>query len=158
MNLNATMIGQMITFALFVWFTWKMVWPPVIAALDERQRKIASGLAAAEEGERDRLHAREEASKMLEEVKHTGAQLIDKANKRCYELVEEAKLRAKEEGERLIASAKVEIQREIQIARTELQKQVVDLVVAGTERLLRKEVDSSSNRTLIEQMMSELKA
>jgi len=110
MSINATLIGQMITFTLLVWLTMKYVWPPIIAALEERKTKIAEGLAAAEKGQEDVRLAEKKAKSILKDAKEQSAEIISSAQKRANELVEESKLQARLEGERLLEAAKAQIE------------------------------------------------
>jgi len=156
MNLNATILGQSIAFAVFVWFCLKYVWPPVIQALTERQKKIAEGLEAAERAQRDLSLAQNKAADDLKEAKVKSAEIIDMANKRANQIVEDAKDKARDEGQRLIASAKSEIEMEVQRAKEELRAQVAAIAVAGAEKLLENSVDQAANEELVKKLASEL--
>ncbi|GGG58724.1 ATP synthase subunit b [Pseudohongiella nitratireducens] len=156
MNLNATILGQSIAFAVFVWFCLKYVWPPVIQALTERQKKIAEGLEAAERAQRDLSLAQNKAADDLKEAKVKSAEIIDMANKRANQIVEDAKDKAREEGQRLIASAKSEIEMEVQRAKEELRAQVAAIAVAGAEKILENSVDQAANEELVKKLASEL--
>ncbi len=131
MNINLTLIGQLIAFAIFVWFCMKFVWPPITGAMDARQKKIAEGLDAAGRAERDLRLAQEKATEMLRDTKKTALEILDKANKTASEIVEEAKHTARTEGERLIANAKTEIDLEVNRVKEDLRAQVSVLAVAG---------------------------
>lgn len=156
MNINATMIGQAIAFAFFVWFCMKFVWPPVMAALEERKKKIADGLDAAERASRDLELAQEKAMQELREGKEQAAAIIEQANKRGSQIVEEAKEQALVEGERLKAAAKAEIDQEVNRAKEALRRQVATLAVAGAEKILNKSVDSKVQAELVDQLAAEL--
>ena len=156
MNINATLFGQMITFALFVWFTMKLVWPPIIRALDERQTKIADGLAAAERGQRDLELAQHKVTEQLHDAKVQSAKIIDNANKSGIELVEDAKRQAREEGKRLLELAKVEIDNERNSARTMLTKEVALLAIRSAEKILGREVSDSNNKKIVDDVINEL--
>jgi F-type H+-transporting ATPase subunit b len=156
MNLNATILGQSLAFAVFVWFCLKYVWPPVIQALTERQKKIAEGLEAAERAQRDLSLAQNKAADDLKEAKVKSAEIIDMANKRANQIVEDAKDKAREEGQRLIASAKSEIEMEVQRAKEELRAQVAAIAVAGAEKILENSVDQAANEELVKKLASEL--
>lgn len=156
MNINATLIGQAIAFAFFVWFCMKYVWPPVITALDERKKKIADGLDAAERAGRDLELAKEKAALELREGKEQAAAIIEQANKRASQIVEEAKEQAFAEGERLKTAAKAEIDQEMNRAREALRSQVATLAVAGAEKILAKSVDSSVQAELVDKLAAEL--
>ena len=156
MNLNATILGQSIAFAVFVWFCLKYVWPPVIQALTERQKKIAEGLEAAERAQRDLSLAQNKAADDLKEAKVKSAEIIDMANKRANQIVEDAKDKAREEGQRLMASAKSEIEMEVQRAKEELRAQVAAIAVSGAEKILENSVDQAANEELVKKLASEL--
>ncbi|MDF1624432.1 MAG: F0F1 ATP synthase subunit B, partial [Pseudohongiella nitratireducens] len=143
-------------FAVFVWFCLKYVWPPLIQALTERQKKIAEGLEAAERAQRDLSLAQNKAADDLKEAKVKSAEIIDMANKRANQIVEDAKDKAREEGQRLIASAKSEIEMEVQRAKEELRAQVAAIAVAGAEKILENSVDQAANEELVKKLASEL--
>lgn len=155
MNINLTLLGEMLTFAIFVWFTMRFVWPPLMSALEERREKVASGLAAAEKGKRDLELARHKVNEMMMEAKGQAAQIIEQANQRAGHIVEEAKTRARTEGDRLLEIAKQDIDREFNMAREKLMMQVSSLVIAGAEKILKQEVNKSANDRLVDQMMKE---
>lgn len=150
MSINATLIGQMITFALLVWFTMKYVWPPLIQALEERKKKIAEGLAAAEKGQHEMDLAEKRATGLLKEAKDQAADIVTLAQKRAGELVEESKKTAKEEGDRIVHAARAEIDREVQKAREDLRKQVAGLAVGAAEQILKSEVDAKKHKAIID--------
>jgi len=156
MNLNATIFGQSIAFAVFVWFCLKYVWPPITAALAERQRKIADGLEAADRAQRDLNLAQGKVADDLREAKVKSAEIIDLANKRANQIVDEAKEKAREEGQRIIAGAKAEIEMEVQRAREALRAQVASIAIAGAEKILESSVDQAANEELVKKLASEL--
>ncbi|CAM4434241.1 MAG: ATP synthase subunit b [Legionellaceae bacterium] len=156
MNLNATLLGQMITFAIFVWFTMKYVWPPITKALDDRQKKIAEGLSAAERGTRELELAQHRAGEYLKEAKAQAAEIIEQANKRVNLIMEEAKLQSREEGQRLILLAKNEIAREVESAKALLKQQVASFAIQGAEKILKKNIDVSANQELIQQLIEQI--
>lgn len=156
MNLNATIIGQSIAFFVFVWFCMKYVWPPITSILEERQKKIADGLEAADRAQRDLNLAQNKAAEELREAKQQGAQLIEQANKRANQIVEEAKDKAREEGKRLIAGAQAEIEMELQRAKEALRGQVAAIAVAGAEKILGTTIDQAANEELMKKLASEL--
>ena len=156
MNINLTLIGQLIAFAIFVWFCMKFVWPPITGAMDARQKKIAEGLDAAGRAERDLKLAQEKATEMLRDTKKTAAELLEKANKTASEIVEEAKAQARVESERLVASAKAEIDLEVNRVKEDLRAQVSVLAVAGAEKILGSSVDASAHNQLVEQLAAQL--
>ena len=156
MNLNATIIGQSIAFAVFVWFCMKYVWPPITAILEERQRKIAEGLEAADRAQRDLNLAQNKAADELRDAKKQGAEIIELANKRAAQIVDEAKEKAREEGQRLIAAANAEIDQEVHRAKEALRKQVAAIAIAGAEKILEKSIDQAANEDLVNKLASEL--
>lgn len=156
MDLNATIIGQSIAFALFVFFCMKYVWPPITAVLEERQKKIADGLQAASRAEEDLENAQERASELLKEAKTDSAGIIDSANKRASQIIEEAKEKAREEGERLKAGAQAEIEQQINQAREQLRQQVAVLAIAGAEKILESSVDANKHAEMLEKLSASL--
>lgn len=156
MDINATLIGQMITFGIFLWVTAKFVWPPMIQALRDRQQKIADGLAAAERGQRDLEKAKEDAQAVLDQAKEQAAEILNQANKRNTEIIEEAKKDARAEGDRLVASAKAQIEQEVARAREDLRKEVASIAVMGASRILAKEIDASAHKDLLDKVANEI--
>ena len=156
MNINLTLFGQTIAFAIFVWFTMKFVWPPITAAMQARQKKIAEGLDAAGRAQRDLQLAQEKAAQTLRESKEQAAEILDKANKTANAIVEEAKQQARSEGERLLASAKAEIEVEVNRAKDQLRAQVAALAVAGAEKILESSVDYKAHTDLLAKLASQL--
>ncbi|MGY6276747.1 F0F1 ATP synthase subunit B [Methylomonas sp. MgM2] len=156
MSINVTLIGQMITFTLLVWFTMKYVWPPIIAALEERKAKIADGLAAAEKGREEVKLAEKKAVSVLKEAKEQSAEIIASAQKRANELVEEAKLQARKEGERLLEAAKAQIEQESLQARENLRKEVSALALRAAEQILKEEIDKAKHQDLLNKAAEQL--
>ena len=156
MSINATLIGQMITFTLLVWFTMQYIWPPLIEALEERKKKITEGLAAAEKGQEDVKLAEKKAIKYLKEAKAESANIIALAQKRANEVVEESKETAKLEGERLIEAAKAQIVQEIQQAKETLRKEVSSLALKAAEQILQEEVDKAKHKDIISKVSEQL--
>jgi F-type H+-transporting ATPase subunit b len=156
MDLNATIIGQSIAFFIFVWFCMKYVFPPVNAILEERQKKIADGLEAADRAHRDLNLAQNRAADELREAKVKSAEIIDLANKRASQIMDDAKDKAREEGQRLINGAKAEIDMEIQRAREALRAQVAAIAIAGAEKILETSIDQAANEELVKKLASEL--
>jgi F-type H+-transporting ATPase subunit b len=155
-NINMTLIGQTIAFAIFVWFCIKYVWPPISTALHERQKKIADGLDAASRASRDLELAQEQASQTLQESKEQASQILEQANKRSAQIVEEAREQARAEGERLLVGARAEIDQEMQRAKEDLRAQVSHLAVIGAERILEGSVDEKAHRKLLDELAAEL--
>ena len=156
MNFNATLIGQMITFGLLVLFTMKYVWPPIMQAMQDRQKKIADGLASAEQGVHAQELAKAKAAQMLKEVKQQAADIVAQAHKRANEIIEQSKLEARAEGNRQLVAAKVEIEQEVNRAREQLRSQVVTLAVAGASKILKREVDQAANAALLDDLVAQL--
>lgn len=156
MNINLTLFGQMISFAVFVWFTMKFVWPPIMQAIDERKAKIADGLAAAERGVREQELAQQRAVEQLHEAKQQAGEIVARAEKRAAEIVEEAKSQARVEGDRLLEGARSEIELEANRAREQLRQRVGELAVAGAERILRREIDAASHKKLVDDLAAQL--
>lgn len=156
MNINLTMIGQAISFAIFVWFCLKYVWPPILKALEERETRIADGLAAAERGKHELELAEQRATNAMREGKDKAQDFISQAQKRADEIVEAAKLTAREEAERIRAAAKAEIEQDRNRARDELRAQVAHLAVAGAEQILLREVDEAAHRDVLNKLAANL--
>ena len=156
MNINITLIGQLLSFVVFVWFCMKFVWPPLVSALDERKAKIADGLAAAERGIHEQELAKERVLQQLHEAKEQAAGIVHQAQQRAGEIVDEAKDAAREEGDRLVHAAQAEIEQETHRARQELREQVALLAIAGAEKILRREIDPQAHQGLLDQLSSEL--
>ena len=156
MNMNLTLFGQTIAFAIFVWFCMKYVWPPLTQAMQERQKKIAEGLDAAGRAQQDLKLAQEKVSNTLRETREQAAEIIELANKQANSIVEEAKQQAQAEGERLIAGAKAEIEQEVNRAKDQLRTQVAALAILGAEKILESKVDTKAHNKLVEKLASQL--
>jgi F-type H+-transporting ATPase subunit b len=156
MNINATLLGQTIMFAMFVWFCMKFVWPPIMAALDARRKQIADGLAAAERGKHDLDLAAKRSAELLREAKEKAAEIIALGDKRSSEIVEEAKLQAKAEGDRIVAAAKSEIDQEVFRAKEHLRTQVSAVALAGAGKILGREIDAKAHNDLLEKLVAEI--
>ena len=156
MNINLTLIGQMIAFVCFVMFCMKYVWPPILAAMAEREKKIADGLAAADRASHDLELAKEKAVERLKEAKHEATGIIDAANKRGNQIVEEAKGAAVVEADRVKASAQAEIEQETNRAREQLRGQVAALSLAGAEKVLGAAIDQEAHADLVDKLAAEL--
>ncbi|WP_413113675.1 F0F1 ATP synthase subunit B [Thaumasiovibrio sp. DFM-14] len=156
MNMNATLLGQAIAFFCFVVFCMKYVWPPIIEAIEERQKKIADGLAAADRAAKDLDLAKANASESLKEAKLVAADIIEQANKRKAMIVEEARAEADAERARIVAQGHAEIDADRIRARDELRQQVAMLAVAGAEKILERSVDAEAHKDLLEKVTAEL--
>ena len=156
MNINFTLIVQMIVFAATVWIAMKYIWPMLYSLLDERAKKIASGLAAAEKGQQDFAQAEARAEAVIEEARTRANQIIDAASRRSNEIVEAAKQSAQTEGDRLLASAKQQIELEASKAREELRKQVADLTVRSAAKVLGREIDPARHADILGKLAAEI--
>lgn len=156
MNINLTLFGQTIAFAIFVWFCMKFVWPPITKAMQERQKKIAEGLDAAGRAQQDLKLAQEKVTNTLRETKEQATQILEQANKHASAIVEEAKQQARAEGERLVNAARAEIEQEVNRAKDQLRAQVAALAVLGAEKILESQVDAKVHNDLVEKLASQL--
>ncbi len=156
MNINFTLIAQAIAFAVLIWFTVKFVWPPLLKAIEARQKEIADGLAAAADGRSALEVAAKKSEATLTEAKQKASEIIAQAEKRGTQIIEEAKGNAKVEGDRIIAGAKAEIDQEVNRAKEGLRAQVSTLAIAGAEKILRKEIDAKAHSELLAKLAAEL--
>jgi F-type H+-transporting ATPase subunit b len=155
-SINATLFVQAIVFAILVWFTMKFVWPPIATALDERAKKIAEGLSAADKAKSELTHANKRVEEELAKSRTESAQRLADAERRAQTIVEEAKTRASEEGVKIVAAAKAEAQQQTVKAREALREQVAALAVKGAEQILRKEVNAGVHADLLSRLKTEL--
>jgi len=155
-SINATLIVQMIVFAILIWFTMKFVWPPITAALDERAKKIADGLSAADKAKSELAAANKRVEAQLSAARDDAAKRLADAERLAQQIVEEAKGKANEEGAKIIAAAKAEAEQEAVKAREVLREQVAGLAVKGAEQILRKEVNASVHSDLLSRLKAEL--
>ena len=156
MNINATLIGQSIAFFIFVWFVMKYVWPPLIAALEERKKTIADGLAAAERGKHEQELAEKAAEQHIKEAKDQAAEIVAQAQKRASEIVEEAKDGAKEEADRIKAAANAEIDQEVNRAKEHLRQQVAAIAISGAEKVLKREIDAKAHADIVDELVAQI--
>jgi F-type H+-transporting ATPase subunit b len=156
MNINLTLFAQAATFAIFIWFTAKFVWPHLSRAIEARQKNIAEGLAAAERGKQDLEQAAVRTADMLRQARQQAQEVLAQAEKRASQIIDEAKTTAAEEGARLIAGAKAEIEQEVSRAREMLRTQIAALAVAGAEQILRREVDAKVHADLLASVQNQL--
>ncbi|WP_456375350.1 F0F1 ATP synthase subunit B [Thiolapillus sp.] len=156
MNINLTLIAQLISFAVFVWFTMKYVWPPMVKAMEDRKAKIADGLAAAERGVHEQELAKKAALEKLHEAKQQSAEIVSRAEKRAAEIVDEAKDQARAEGERLLTAARAEIEQEANKTREALRAKVAELAVLGAEKILRKEIDADAHKDIVDSLAKQI--
>lgn len=157
MNINFTLISQAVAFSIFIWFTVKFVWPPLLRAIEERQKTIADGLAAGERGRHELELASQRSSDVLKEAKQRASEIILQAEKRASEIVEESKRTAKEEGDRIILGAKADIEHEVFSAKEALRQHVAELAVAGAAKILRREVDAKVHADMLTSIGEDLK-
>lgn len=152
MNPNATLIGQIIVFVILIWFAMKFIWPPLLGAVEERRKKIAEGLAAADRGEKDLVEAKAAANGIVRESRDQAAKIVDQANRRSNEIVDEAKQAAAAEGQRLIGDARQEIDIERSRAREQLRKEVAGIAVSAAGRLLGREIDAKAHADILDKL------
>jgi F-type H+-transporting ATPase subunit b len=155
-NINATLIVQAIVFAILVWFTMRFVWPPITAALDERAKKIADGLSAADKAKSELAAANKRVEQQLASARDDAAKRLADAERLAQQLIEEAKTRANDEGVKIVAAARAEAEQESVKARETLRDQVAALAVKGAEQILRREVNASVHADLLSQLKTEL--
>jgi F-type H+-transporting ATPase subunit b len=155
-NINATLIGQAIAFAVFVWFCMKFVWPPLLGAIEERQKMIADGLEASDQAEKDLAVAQAQAAEQLKEAKAQAAEIIEQAKKRAKVLVDEETQRGHSERENIIAQGYAEIDAERNRAKEDLRKQVSALAIAGAEKILAREIDKDAQADIVAKLVDEL--
>ncbi|MGB4468464.1 MAG: F0F1 ATP synthase subunit B [Azovibrio sp.] len=156
MNLNATLFAQLVVFFILAWFTMKFVWPPIVKALDERAKKVADGLAAAERGKHDLELATRRSAEALRAGKEKSAELLAQAEKRAAQIIEEAKSQAKIEADRIVTVGKAAAEQEIVRAREQLRESVASLAVAGAEKILRREIDARAHAELLSAIKQDL--
>jgi len=156
MDINATIIGQMITFAILIWFTMKYVWPPIMTAMHDREKKIAAGIEASERSKRELEMAEHKALSIIREAKLQANQIIEQANLHSAQLVEEAKTHAKEEGQRIVALAQGDIEKEVMQAKGALKTQLATLAVAGAEKIIHRHLDAATHRDLLNELVGEI--
>ncbi len=156
MNPNITLLGQMITFAILIWFTVKFIWPPLMAAIEERQQKIAEGLAAADNAQKSLAQSQDKVAEELKAARGKANEIIEQAHQRAIQLIDTAKHDAIAEGSRQRALAEAEIAAAANRAREDLRKQVSALAVAGAEKLLKREIDANAHKALIDELAAQL--
>ena len=156
MNINLTLLVQMIVFATLILITMKWIWPPILKAMDERQRKIAQGLAAAEEGEKELCQARDKADAIIREARERANQIIDHAQHRASELIEQAKGAASAEGARIVAAAQQQIELDTTRAKESLRREVAGIAVGAATKLLGREIDARAHADLLAQLAEQI--
>jgi len=156
MEINATFIGQALAFAILIWFSYKFVWPPLMGAIEERQEKIAEGLAAADRSKKDLAQAEEKVNEVLREARTKANEIIDQAQARANQIVDQAKVEAIAEAGRQKTIAVSEIESAANRAKEDLRRQVSLLAVAGAEKLIRKEIDGNVHKALLDELAAEI--
>ena len=156
MNPNITLLGQMISFAILIWFTVKFIWPPLMAAIEERQQKIAEGLAAADNAQKNLAQAQDKVNEALKDARVKANEIIDQAHARANQIVDAAKNDAIAEGNRQKVLAQSEIDASANRAKEDLRKQVSALAVSGAEKLLRREIDANAHKALLDELAAEI--
>ena len=156
MNMNLTLFAQAISFALFIWFTVKFVWPPLLDAIEKRQKTIADGLAEAERGRSSLADAQKQTEVIMRDARNRAQELVAAAEKSAAQRIEESKSQAKTEGERIVAAAHAQIQQEVQAAKQQLREKVAELAVAGAEKILKREVDAKAHADMLSQLKAQI--
>lgn len=156
MNLNYTLLGQMISFAILIWFTVKFIWPPLMQAIEERQQKIAEGLAAADNAQKNLAQAQDKVNEALKDARVKANEIIDQAHHRANQIIDQAKNDAIAEANRQKALAEAEITAAANRAKEDLRKQVSALAVSGAEKLLKREIDANAHKALIDELAAQL--
>jgi F-type H+-transporting ATPase subunit b len=156
MDINATLFGQFITFAILVWFITKYVWPPITLAMSAREKKIAGGLEAAERSKRELEMAEHKSASIIREAKQQASQIIEQANLHSAKLVEEAKTQAKQEGQRIVSMAQGDIAKEISQAKEGLKNQLASLAMTGAEKIIQRNLDAKTHHDLLNELAAEM--
>ena len=156
MNINFTLIAQAITFAIFIWFTVKFVWPPLLNAIEKRQKEIADGLAAANEGKMSLEVASKKNAEALEQTKQKSSEILGQAEKRASQIIDDAKVTANTEAERIKSTAQSEIEQEINRAKEDLRGKISNLAIAGAEKILEKEIDKKAHAEMLTKLAKDL--
>ena len=156
MDINATLLGQLITFLILVWFTMKYVWPPITKAMLEREKKIAAGLEAADRSKRELELAEHKALAIIREAKLDASQIVDQAHKRAVQIIDEAKENARIEGKRILEQANDEFAREVSLTKESLRKQLASLAIAGAEKIIKRNLDQAANAALLDEFVAEI--
>ena len=156
MDINMTLLGQTIAMIVFVWFCMKFIWPPIMTAIEERQKEIADGLAAAERGQQSLGKAKAESDEIVDDARKQATQILDQAHARANEIVAEGKADGVKERERQLAAATAEVEQETNRAREELRGQVSAIAVASAEKILRREIDADAHEDILSKLAAEL--
>ena len=150
MNFTATLLAQILTFAVLVWFVQRFLWGPLTNMLEERKKRIAEGLAAAERGQHEQELGQKRATEIMQHAKSDAAEIVNQAQKRAAEIIDQAKQDARSEGQRLIAAAQAEIEQESNRAREQLREKVGELAVAAAEKILQKEINAAAHKNIVD--------
>jgi F-type H+-transporting ATPase subunit b len=156
MNFNATLIGQSITFFVFVLFCMKYIWPPLLAVLEERNARISEGLAAAEKGQKDLEDAQSKVSDSLKDAKQQAQEIINQAQKRANEIVDESKDTARDEAEKIKVAASSDIDQQVNSAREQLRKEVSGIALAGAGQILKREIDADTHAAVLDELVAQI--
>ena len=156
MNITVTLFAQMLAFALLIWFVNKLLWGPLTAMMEARQKRIADGLAAAEKGKHEQELAEKRAKEVLHAAKNQAAEILSQAEKRATEIVEESKGHGRAEGERILNGARAEIDQELNRAKEVLRGQVAAIAIAGAEKILSREIDAKTHGDLLDQLAARI--
>ena len=156
MNINATLIGQTVAFIIFVWFCMKFIWPPLMNAIEARQKRIADGLADADRATKDLELAQLKSAEQLKEAKATANEIIESANKRKAQIIDEAKAEADTERAKIIAQGKAEIEAERNRVKEELRRQFATLAISGAEKILERSIDEAANSDIVNKLVAEI--
>ena len=156
MNFNATLIGQTITFIVFVWICMKYIWPPLMGILEERTAKISEGLAAAQQGQKDLENAQSKVADSLNDAKSQAQEIINQAQKRANEIVDEAKNIARDEADKIKTAATADIDQQVNSAREHLRKEVSVIALAGAEQILKREVDAKVHAAVLDELVGQI--
>lgn len=156
MEINITLLGQMITFAVFVWFTMRYVWPPIMRAMKARQQRISEGLEAAEQGKKELELAQHKSTEIIREAKLEASQIVEQANNRAAQILEEAKEDARQESQKILNRAHQEVEQMTLTAKEELRNELSSLVVDGAEKVVEKEIDPKTHQKMLDELVAEL--
>lgn len=157
MTINATLIAQMIVFLILIWFTMKFIWPPVMQAMRDRQKRISEGLAAAERGVRELNEATEKAEAMIGKTREQSREILSNAQRQADEILDRARDEARAEGDRIITAAREEVDQAVLSAKEELRREVGTLAVVGAERILKREIDAKAHNDIIDDLVAEIR-
>ena len=157
MSINASLIGQMLTFAIFVWFCMKFIWPRLMAAIKERQKTIADGLAAGDKGHRELEAAERKVFEIIDEAKQNAAEILESTQQRAHHIVEEAKIKAREEHARIVEQAQADIEQQTNAAKRQLYVEVSQLAVLGAEKIIMRNVNANDDDKFVDELIAEVK-